>query len=124
MRPKSSGWIAFVLVCCACEGLREQCITPPCALPLAVTLPLTSAATGDSVTGATVRVIGPVVGTAPCPGSTCDVLGPAGTYTLTVEAPGFQTAERTVTVRGAAPSRCGCGSTITERLDLALVPAL
>ena len=47
----------------------------------------------------------------------------AGTYDVKVEAPGFQTAERTVTVRGVAPQGCGCSSAVAERVDLALVPA-
>ena len=122
MRPKSSGWIALAgVLVVSCTA--PECLTPPCPLPLAVTIHLTSATTGASVEGATLRVTGPVESTGPCQSSTCYVRGPAGSYTVTVEAPGFQTAERTVTVRGVAPQGCGCSSAVAERVDLALVPA-
>lgn len=124
MKPKSSGWIviAAALVCCTSEDLTKGCINPPCALPFAVRIHLTSAATGDSVAGATVRVGGAENGTSECQGSTCIVPGPPGTYTLTVQAPGFETAVRTVTVRGTIPP-CGCVLSDTADLELALVPA-
>lgn len=123
MRATSKGWIALALMICGCGMTDENCVSPPCALPLAVTVHLTSAATGDSIQGATLRVTGPMEGSGPCSGSVCSVFGPAGTYSLTVEAPGFQTAQRTVTVRGAAPERCGCGTTFAEQIDLALAPS-
>ena len=125
MRPKPGGAIALavVLAACSAEGIaNERCLRPPCALPVAVTIRLTSTATGDPVEGATVRVVSPFAGSIPCQGSTCYVMGSAGTYALTVEAPGFQAAQRTVMVRGSTPP-CGCLLVETERLDLALIPA-
>jgi hypothetical protein len=51
------------------------------------------------------------------------VSGYAGTYNLDINAPGFQNAKRTVTVEGSAPAACGCGTTNTVHLDVALVVA-
>ena len=124
MRPKRRGSmaVAILLAACSAEGIaRERCLNPPCALPIAVTIQLTSTATGQPVEGATVHVAGPVTATEPCQGSTCYVQGQPGTYSLTVEAPGFQAAERTVTVRGSIPP-CGCFLVETQRIDIALDP--
>jgi hypothetical protein len=124
MQLKSSGWIAIaaVLVCCKSDDLSNVCVNPPCALIPAMIIHLTSAATGDTVSGATFRLAGAAEGSGPCQGSTCFVVGPPGTYTVTLEAPGFQPVVRTVTVKGSVPP-CGCRLIETEQLDVALVPA-
>ena len=125
MRLKSVGPIAIaaVLVCCDPSAATDQtCYHPPCPLPTAVTIHLTAAGTGNPVPGAVIFSTGPVEGVRPCNPFDCTVLGGPGTYTVTVSAPGFQSAERTVTVRGAIPP-CGCYWTETVRLDIALVPA-
>ncbi len=125
MRPKSCGWIAVaaVLVCCKSDDLTDRvCLSPPCALIPAMIIRLTSAATGDSVPGATFRLAGAAEGSGTCQASTCFVVGPPGTYIVTVEAPGFQPVQRTVTVRGSVPP-CGCRLIETERFDVGMVPA-
>ena len=92
---------------------------------MALTITLTNAATGGTVQGAVVQIAGPMTGTAPCGGSptTCAVSGYAGTYNLDISAPGFQNAKRTVTVEGSAPAACGCATTTTAHVDVALIAA-
>jgi hypothetical protein len=100
-----------------------KCLRLPCPMPIAITINVTAAATGGSVTGAFVEELsGGIVNTMPC-APTCFVPGTAGTYRLHVGAPGFQTVERTVTVQGTPSSDCDCGTAITEHLDVALVPS-
>jgi hypothetical protein len=99
-----------------------KCLHLPCPMPIAITINVAAAATGGPVTGAFVEdEFGGIVNTMLC-SPTCFVPGTAGTYRLKVGAPGFQTEQRTVTVQGAAPSDCDCGTAITEHLDVALVP--
>ena len=98
----------------------QECLQPPCALPLAVAVDVTSTS-GNGVTEAAVQVSGAVATTLPCDTS-CRILGYAGTYTLTVSAPGYQSVERTVVVQGAT-ARCGCASAKTEHVTVALAPS-
>jgi hypothetical protein len=96
-----------------------HCLALPCPMPMALFINITAGATGGPVSGALVRVTGATLITVPCD-ATCAVPGYGGTYNLEVEAPGFQKAQRTVTVEGTDPA-CGCPSTTTRRLDIALV---
>jgi hypothetical protein len=96
-----------------------HCLALPCPMPMALVINITAGAAGGPVSGAIVRVTGAAIATLHCNG-TCDVPGYGGTYNLEVEAPGFQAAQRTVTVEGTDPE-CGCPSTATRRLDIALV---
>ena len=89
-------------------------------LPTALTVELTSASSGAAVNGASIAVSGAVTATVPCDAS-CTIGGYAGTYTLVVTAPGYQSAERTVLVQGSSPA-CGCASTQTEELSFMLTP--
>lgn len=103
-------------------GGSSDCLLLPCAIPLAVSLDVSSS-TGEAVTGVVVQVSGATNGTNPCnigpTVSTCYVMGTAGTYELAVVAPGFQTARRTVTVSGTAP-QCGCPTAVTQHLLIVL----
>jgi hypothetical protein len=96
-----------------------HCLALPCPMPMALRINITAGAAGGPVSGAVVRVTGAAITTIPC-NATCDVPGYGGTYNLEVEAPGFQKAQRTVTVEGTDPA-CGCPSTATRRVDIALV---
>ena len=117
--------LAMTAVALSACGADVACLQLPCPFPLALTITLTNAATGGTVQGAVVQIAGPMTGTAPGGGSptTCMVSGYAGTYSLDISAPGFQTAKRTVTVEGSAPAACGCGTTTTAHVDVALVAA-
>lgn len=104
-----------------------------CALPLAFTVTVTSSATGASVPGS--YVSGDPYGSGngdrcnqalastccdQAPGSTCYLDGFAGTYTIQVGAPGFQTQQRSLTVATGKGSHC-CPGTSPGHLDVALV---
>ena len=97
----------------------DVCIIPPCLAPMAVALTVGSSSTAGAISGAFVRSGG---NTIPC-AQTCFVPGGAGTYDLDVGAPGYQTVHRTVVVRGTTPE-CGCPSTETVQLSVALVPGV
>lgn len=81
---------------------------------------VTVSSTGGPVTGASLNVTGPNSSAQPC-SVECAVPGTAGTYHLTLTAPGFQTIERTVVVYGSNP-RCSCPIVETERLSLVMNP--
>jgi hypothetical protein len=116
--PKLFTLVAFALAV-ACN---PECLQAPCALPLAITLDVTSSNSGDAVTPASLQVSGAATSTMSCEAS-CSIRGYAGTYVLTVNAPGYLTATRSVTVLGSAPGPCQCGSVDTEHVSLALIPA-
>jgi len=113
---------ALSLFCAACG---HDCIALPCPSPTAIRLTLT-AASGASLTGAVVTVHGASSATVPCfsqsSGMLCVVSGYAGTYNLSVAAPGFQSVLRTIVISGESPSGCGCPSIDTQQISIALVP--
>jgi hypothetical protein len=111
-----SGLLAACLL-----GCHEDCILPPCALPIAIEVTVSSGVSGGSVTGASLEVSGAIHSTIQC-SSECVVPGSVGTYRLTLSAPGFQTVERTVVVHGSTP-RCSCTQVETERVSLVMSPA-
>jgi hypothetical protein len=116
--------MALLMVLVSACSDSTVCVHPPCLDPLAVTLTLSSSSTGGTVSNAFVRVNGATEST-PCTGgggSFCSVSGYAGTYELDIGAPGFQTVHRTVDVRGTSSASCGCETTETQRLAVALVP--
>ncbi len=102
-------------------GCSNECLSPPCPLPVALNVTLFSTGSGASVSGASLQVSGPISTTVPCD-SSCAIRGYAGTYTIAVTAPGYQTTERTVLVHGSSPAACGCGSVQAEDVDISLTP--
>jgi hypothetical protein len=107
----------IILSIAGCDG---ECLHPPCPLPIAMEVVVTSASSGMGVSGTSLDVRGPISSTVPCD-SSCTVGGYAGTYTLNVTAPGYQPAARTVVVQGTSPS-CGCASAQTQHVSFALTP--
>jgi hypothetical protein len=120
--------VAAALVVGACgDGVDDlsACIVPPCVLPRAVLVRVTSSATGAALPGATVTTTAPVSATFPCtvaPDATCPVMGSYGTYELDVAAPGYQTVHRSVVVTGSSPP-CGCPRVDTQQIAVALAPS-
>lgn len=107
----------------SCVG-QEECLHLPCPIPLALTIDVTTSA-GGPVPEAVAQVSGAASATVPCTGgnggTTCRMLGYAGTYRVEVSAPGFETTVRTVTVGGITPE-CGCPTTFTQHLEVVLAP--
>ena len=113
--PKFISAAALAFAIAGCDG---DCLMPPCPLPIAVVVEITSASSGAAVSGASITVSG--ASTVPCD-SSCTIMGYAGTYTLDVSAPGYQGTVRTVLVHGSTPA-CGCASTEPEQVSIALTP--
>jgi hypothetical protein len=108
---------ALVLALASC---RHDCLLLPCPMPLALRVRVTDAATHGPVPGATLQVSGATNTGMPCEAQ-CYVPGTAGTYVLDVSAPGFQSQRLTVAVQGTNPE-CGCPTTMTQDLEIALSP--
>jgi hypothetical protein len=84
---------------------------------------VSNAASGGALPTATFNVQGQASGSGNCVGTPtiCAIGGYAGTYTVTISAPGFQSASRTVTVSGTEAEECHCASVSTAHLEVALV---
>lgn len=108
--------LALLLPLVACSG--ADCVALPCPQPLAISLTISSAVPGGGVPVANVDVSGPMQSSFSCSG-TCPIFGSAGTYHITVSAPGFARVEQSVQVRGANPP-CGCATTAPEKVTITL----
>ena len=115
--------VVAVVALGGCGGGGAECVIPPCAMPLALIVTVSNAASGGVVPGATFQAQGQMNGSGPCNGTptTCPIAGNAGTYTVTISAPGFQSATRTVEVTGTEGGQCHCDTVNTGHLDVALV---
>ena len=114
---------ALLLLAGSCSG--GECLTPPCPLPVALNLTLTSAATGMTVSNASIVVTVGAKYSDRCDGGVCFVTGYAGTYEIEISAPGYENTHRRVVVKGDNnnPS-CGCAAVNTQRLVVALLSAI
>jgi hypothetical protein len=119
------GVLGLAVVLGACIGCSEptkpDCLTPPCPLPIAIVVRVSSAS-GGPVPGLTLTLSGAASGSAQCnadAGTTsCVVPGAPGRYDLLFAAPGFAAKTLSLTVQGSTPA-CGCPS--VERQDLVVV---
>lgn len=111
--------LSMLAMSCATDG---PCLALPCPEPIAAMITVTSSVSSAKLTSATIHAQGSG-GTSdgPC-GDICVVPGGAGTYQADISAPGFITAHLTFTVTGSAGPKCGCGTTNTQQLSVALVP--
>ena len=116
--------IVAVLTLSAC--IQTDCVTLPCVAPRAVTVIVSNSVSGGTVPDAVVQITGQASSTASCSGTptTCNISGPAGTYTVTVTAFGFQSATRMVTVAGVElTDECHCPAVETAQISVVLVPS-
>ncbi len=118
--------VAVLAGCSGIGGSGDHCIAEPCPMPMALNVTVTTAA-GGSVAGASIAVTGAELGGGPCESdstaTTCQVPGYVGQYTITVSAPGYQPATRTLNVSGTQPSGCGCPTTDTQQVTMVLTPS-
>jgi hypothetical protein len=115
---------ALIAVLACSAGKDAACISVPCPLPMALDITVTSAADGGPVPNATLAVTGPETGGGPCTvgdKTHCEIGGYAGTYDVTISAPGFKPIEKSVTVKGMTPD-CGCATTETQKLSWTMTP--
>ena len=108
--------LILLLPLLACSG--AECLSLPCPQPVALSLTISSTVAGSGGLAAAVDVSGPVQSSFSC-AATCPVFGTAGTYHITVRAPGFAPIERSVQVRGTNPP-CGCATTVVENVMITL----
>jgi hypothetical protein len=114
--------LALLALSCAKDG---SCVVSPCPMSMAAIVTVTSSVSSAKLSDATMHAQGSGGGVTdgPCAGGLCYVQGGAGTYQVDISAPCFTTAHLTFTVTGSPGMKCGCGSTNTQQLSLALVPA-
>lgn len=94
-----------------------------CAIQTAITVTITNAVMDGPVPDVTTATSGAQVYSTQCSADAraagCTVFGDPGVYTLVVSAPGFSSAQRTVTVMGTA-GQCGCVRVRAEQVALSL----
>jgi len=120
--------LALCSLCAFCSSPTTNCDVA-CPIPLAFTVAVTSSTSGAPIDSASLTlsaVPGDTYDPAPTacnqlPGNACAILGFAGTYSVQIAAPGYQTALRSITVKEGSSSGC-CGSNSPGHLDVALVP--
>ncbi len=114
--------LAWLAASCGGSGGGPDCLALPCPMPMAVIVTVVAAG-GGAVPDLTMTVSGATSATGPCSvgtsDTTCYVPGTAGTYTIRLNAPGFQENVVSVTVSGTQPP-CGCASVETERASVVL----
>jgi hypothetical protein len=100
-----------------CPGIAS------CALQLAIRVSVSAAPEGGPVANVSIQVSGPVAAQNACTvqanATLCDVPGYPGHYTLVVGAPGFQNAQREVSVSGSA-GQCDCPIVTMQSISVTL----
>ena len=123
--------VILALLICGAVGCGNQtesnCVTPPCAMPMAVLATVTSSL-GGSVPGVTMTWTGTTSGTGACTvvsvpvsATQCVAPGTAGTYNLLFAASGFQEQTLSVAVPGSAGD-CGCPSVQLQQVSVSMAP--
>lgn len=97
------------------------CEHPPCPLPTALIVFITSSS-GEPIISGSIQATGMTAPMACHFGSQanmCMVLGAAGTYEVSVTAPGYQAATQSFVV-GGHDANCGCGTVDTRMVTIPL----
>jgi hypothetical protein len=126
--PRCSALLLFLSAVTGCSGRgpsnRPDCIPPPCPLPVAVVLNVSSM-TGGPVAALSMSVSGAVVGSGSCSVAesvtVCSLGGGPGTYNIRLTAPGFEEKELSITVTGNTPA-CACTTVVTQELSVVVSP--
>jgi hypothetical protein len=107
-------------------GCADECANLSCAPDDSAVITVTAEGSGAPVAGATVHVLGSPANPRPCGTrantTECVVSGHVGTYTFEIAAPGYQSTQRTVTVR-AIQGECDCYAYDTQHLAVSLMQA-
>ena len=118
-RVVAASALGLLMVSCGddCPGIAS------CVYQVAIVLTISSEPAGGPVENVSIRVTGPAFGPATCTlgsaATTCTIAGEGGAYTLTVDAPGFMSSQRSVTVRSTT-GQCDCMIVTTENVALSL----
>lgn len=118
-RAVAASALGLLMVSCGddCPGVAS------CAYQVAIVLTVSSEPAGGPVENVSIRVAGPALGPATCAlgsaATTCTIAGEGGAYTITVDAPGFTSSQRSVTVRSTT-GQCDCMMVRTENVALSL----
>ncbi len=115
------------LLSCGGSGDDVTCIPPPCPVTVVVTLSVTAAG-GGPINGVSVVVSSPITANIACTSAgttaTCSIPGFGGTYSLLVEAPGFNSSQQTAVVEAQGDtSVCLCPTLTPQHLNVVLNPA-
>jgi hypothetical protein len=119
--------VTVVLVSCigCSEPTEPDCLRPPCPLPIAIVVRVSSAS-GGPVPGLTLTLSGAASGSAQCNAdaatTSCIVPGTPGRYDLLFAAPEFAPKTLSVTVQGSTPA-CGCPSVQQQDVVVVLTPS-
>lgn len=115
----AAGALGLLMISCGddCPGVAS------CVYQVAIVLTVSSEPAGGPVENVSVQVTGPALGPATCivgsGATTCSIAGEGGAYTLTVDAAGFMSAQRSVVVRSTT-GQCDCMIVRTEHVAVAL----
>lgn len=120
---------AFLLAIFATAILDTSCddctVAVSCVPDYVAVLTLSASPDSGLVDNAVVHVSGASTATEPCfvkaNKTMCIVFGGAGTYTMEVSAPGFQSIQRTVTVKKTPTGPCTCDTVGTQFLNISMV---
>ena len=115
-----------VLGLAAAVACDEPCTIPPCPFPIAALIRISNGA-GGSVSNAFVKDTrtGALL-VSQCSGAPaiCAISTAPNSYTLEIDAAGFQSVTRNITVTGTEGEKCGCPHLDTQNLDVTLVAGL
>jgi hypothetical protein len=117
------GAIGGVLVACSGDA---DCILLPCVPPEAATVFVTASNAPAGIPGLVATITGAVSSTEPCDQaqvSVCHIPGGPGTYQVQLSAPGYQSAQLTLTITGTEAGCNTCGRVDRQDVQVVMVPA-